>query len=222
MPVLTRRHATIHTAAIDVKIMRLDKKQVTLSVFRQLPCENIFLSDGTLRGTPWGLVRYNWKDSGCDSGVWVVWQKDEVLFRCPLPKEIDKDVSKILYDSETWDELCNEKADLCYRIHNAEKIQEGLGRGIISIEDSFDAEEVKGILNNLGVKGLRLGYNRVSVYFESPEGENFDSVMSNIEQGLYLYRSDQEHIEEEMDKMRERLASSVKNLGSLDQLFIAV
>lgn len=84
--VLDKRHATVHTAAIDVKIMRLDKKQVTLSVFRQLDEELIFNADGTLRGTPWGRVNYTWKGNKNGTVFHVVWQDGDKLKRSPVPK----------------------------------------------------------------------------------------------------------------------------------------
>lgn len=84
--VLNKRHAVVHTASIDVKIMRLDKKQVTMSVFRQLPERSIFADEVSisLRGTPWGIVRYVWKDCPEWADCHLVWQQDDELFRMPL------------------------------------------------------------------------------------------------------------------------------------------
>src|SRR4051812_9584559 len=83
---LNRQHAIIHTATIDVKIMRIDKKQVTLSVFRQLPEESIFLADGSLRGIPWGRVNYLWGDQEKRKVAFhVVWQDGNKLKRCEVP-----------------------------------------------------------------------------------------------------------------------------------------
>jgi hypothetical protein len=65
---LHKGHAIIHTATVDLKILRLDGKQMTLSTFRQLDEANILEGgDGPstyfptrLPGTPWGRVNYTW------------------------------------------------------------------------------------------------------------------------------------------------------------------
>jgi hypothetical protein len=99
---LHRNQATVHTASLDVKIMRLDKKQVTLSVFRQIPEESIlalnaFLDERDdieryeplLAGVPWGIVRYTWDKSPPWADYYLVWQRDEQLYRMPLPLVIN-------------------------------------------------------------------------------------------------------------------------------------
>jgi len=86
---LHKQHAVVHTASIDVHIMRLDKRQVTMSVFRQLDEESVFLTDGTLRGTVWGRVNYLWKDNPKGTAFHVVWQDGDRLKRCAVPDLID-------------------------------------------------------------------------------------------------------------------------------------
>jgi hypothetical protein len=88
---LHKEHATIHTASIDVKIIRLDRRQVTMSVFRQLDEDLIFSSGGTLRGVPWGRVNYVWKDNPKGTAFNVVWQEGEHLKRSPVPFEYSGD-----------------------------------------------------------------------------------------------------------------------------------
>jgi hypothetical protein len=82
---ITTDHATIRTATVSVKVLTLDKKQMTLSVFRQLPCEHIVDPETrSLRGTPWGTVNYFWKDCGFDGvrdHLHVVWEKEGRLYR---------------------------------------------------------------------------------------------------------------------------------------------
>jgi hypothetical protein len=82
---INRNHATIHTATISVKVIRIDKKQVTLATFRQLDEESIFLADGTLRGVPWGRVSYTWQGCGKDTDFHVVWQDGDRLKRSAVP-----------------------------------------------------------------------------------------------------------------------------------------
>lgn len=83
---ITTEQATIRTASVEVKTLTLGKKQMTLSVFRQLPREHIMDPDTmTLRGTPWGIVNYFWDGCGyCKSDgehLHVVWEKGGRLFR---------------------------------------------------------------------------------------------------------------------------------------------
>lgn len=83
---ITKQHAIVHTAAIDVKIMRLEKKQVTLSVFRQLEEQSIFApgeAPPRTLGKPWGRVNYIWK--GCPewASYYLVWQLEGELRRMP-------------------------------------------------------------------------------------------------------------------------------------------
>jgi hypothetical protein len=83
---LHKRHATVHTATIDVKVMRVDKKQVTMGLFRQLDAESIFNVDGTLAGTPWGRVNYRWAANPEGTAFHVVWQDGEQLKRSAVPR----------------------------------------------------------------------------------------------------------------------------------------
>lgn len=85
-------NAKIHTATIEIKTLTIKDKQITLSVFRQIPYEDII--DGSniylnLNGTPWGTVNYYWgedKDKSSLNYHHVVWQKDDDLKRCIIPK----------------------------------------------------------------------------------------------------------------------------------------
>jgi hypothetical protein len=102
--VLHKEHAVVHTASIDVKIMRLNKRQVTMSVFRQLDHQPIFLSDGSLCGTPWGRVNYTWNGNPDGTAFHVVWQEGDRLKRSPVPRreclEWQKPLSDWLADWE--------------------------------------------------------------------------------------------------------------------------
>jgi hypothetical protein len=84
-PDLNAQHAIIITAAIDVMVMRLDGKQMTLSVFRQLGQASIFDGAGRLLGEPWGRVNYTWDKAVAWADYYVVWQEGEHLRRMPVP-----------------------------------------------------------------------------------------------------------------------------------------
>ncbi len=109
MAVSDTQELTIQTASVDVKILRVGKKQMTLSVFRQLPKEDLLAGysrprrisgraedeDFELheRGTPWGIVRYFWEsddpfvrsveaDWACfRERIQVVWEEEGRLSR---------------------------------------------------------------------------------------------------------------------------------------------
>src|ERR1043166_3565481 len=81
MSSITTREATIKTCSIEVKVMRISARQVTMSVFRQLPCETVIDPDsGLLAGEVWGRVNYYWGDC-TDNHLHVVWLREGQLLR---------------------------------------------------------------------------------------------------------------------------------------------
>jgi hypothetical protein len=49
----------ITTATVDIQVIRIGTKQMTLAVFRQLPRKDIFDLSGNLLADPWGWVNYD-------------------------------------------------------------------------------------------------------------------------------------------------------------------
>jgi hypothetical protein len=85
---ITAATARITTAEVSIRAVQVGRKQVTLSVFRQVPYADILGADGELLGEPWGWVNYWW--DGC--GVWgrsprlhVLWQRGGELRRACVP-----------------------------------------------------------------------------------------------------------------------------------------
>jgi hypothetical protein len=75
-----------------VKVLRLDKKQMTLATFRQLPERGVFAPQGPdvrLCGVPWGYVRYKWSGSPAWADYHLVWQGGDRLYRRPLSRKED-------------------------------------------------------------------------------------------------------------------------------------
>lgn len=91
--------AKINTFTISVKVLQVGNRQVTLSVFRQLPNEDIFDEQSlTLRGRPWGHVNYH--PEGChqsDEHLHVVWQKDVRLLRCRMNRSVGSGAGERMY-----------------------------------------------------------------------------------------------------------------------------
>lgn len=84
--VLTALNAEVTTASVTVKSLTLEKRQVTLAVFRQLIEEPIFDWDKmALCGVGWGHVRYM-IDEPPDQAINLVWQKGNDLRRCIVHK----------------------------------------------------------------------------------------------------------------------------------------
>ena len=78
--------ASLKTATITVKALTIDKRQMTLSVFRQLQEEALVDTDtGEFRGLPWGTVNYCPDKKTCGyrprKHLHVIWQKGDELRR---------------------------------------------------------------------------------------------------------------------------------------------
>lgn len=80
---LTTENATITTAAVTIQALKIGTKQVTQSVFKQLPEEPLVCGAGTLNGVPWGRV--NWHPARCEESrrrhLHIVWQRGAELLR---------------------------------------------------------------------------------------------------------------------------------------------
>lgn len=104
--VITAHEATVRTATVEIKTLSISGKQVTLSVFRQIPYKDIIghwadTKMPAMLGLPWGKVNYFW--TGCmpqemdylhqiiwkkHGAIHVLWQNDDVLYRSVVvPKD---------------------------------------------------------------------------------------------------------------------------------------
>lgn len=78
--------ARIKTATVEIKALTINAKQMTLSVFRQIQEEPIIdTATMQLRGTPWGLINYFWKEA--EGEIHVLWQKGTELRRSLVSKK---------------------------------------------------------------------------------------------------------------------------------------
>lgn len=72
---------SITSCAVTIMALCIGSKQMTLSVFRQLPEIRLYRESGDLYDTDkWGLVRYKFNDIG----VWVVCSHNKNLYRASL------------------------------------------------------------------------------------------------------------------------------------------
>jgi len=80
--ILNAENAQIITATVTVRALTIERRQVTLSVFRQLLQEEIVdFEVMRLKGVGWGHVRYL-IESPPDKAIHLVWQKGQELRRC--------------------------------------------------------------------------------------------------------------------------------------------
>lgn len=83
-PVLVQ-DAQISTVSVEIKALTIGNKQMTLSVFRQLPREHVVAVDEwSFKGVLWGRVNYHWNACGSSTDKpheHVVWQDGKVLKR---------------------------------------------------------------------------------------------------------------------------------------------
>src|SRR5262245_48788152 len=85
--ILKDKEATLRTASVGIQALTVDSKQVTLSLFRQIPT-NKFVDrlTGQQLGKAWGCVNYFWKEAPQHDvtgtrRLHVVWQDETTLFR---------------------------------------------------------------------------------------------------------------------------------------------
>lgn len=88
--------ASIKTASVEIKVVTINGKQMTLSVFRQLENEDIIDPETLqLKGIPWGRVNYWWGDERGECHI--IWQKNGKLRRGALNTK-----QHFKYDDEFW------------------------------------------------------------------------------------------------------------------------
>lgn len=118
--------ATIATTSIEIKTVVIGKKQMTLSVFRQLPVEPLFdFNDPKLhyRGLLWGHVNYHWNNCAPNglrdphSHLHVVWQLGPRLVQTPIYKPCPFRLSRAREDPNAYiDEMITDDAYHAFEI----------------------------------------------------------------------------------------------------------
>jgi hypothetical protein len=91
---------SIERAAVTINTLTINGKQVTLDVFRQLKEAVLINHDGSLAGSPWGLVNYH--EKGCDKlekHRHVVWQLDDQLRQDTIQPQ--------RWDQPYWSDTCD-------------------------------------------------------------------------------------------------------------------
>ena len=80
---LSASTASINTASVTIKTLRVDNRQLTQAVFRQLPVQELINQETIeLKGRVWGWVNYN--PDGPSENRQFIQQQGEKLCRCPF------------------------------------------------------------------------------------------------------------------------------------------
>ena len=94
MPTVTIREATVQTMQVEIKALKVGKKQVTMGLFRQLPLAPLIDPETVqLHGIPWGHVLYWWdgagiaRQGGAEDYLHMVWQDGDTLRRAIVSLE---------------------------------------------------------------------------------------------------------------------------------------
>jgi hypothetical protein len=84
----TTEDVKINTVQIEIKSLTVGRKQLTLSLMRQIIEEDLIDHDTLqFKGIPWGHVNYFWgshKDLSFPEYLNIIWQKGKVLRRCVI------------------------------------------------------------------------------------------------------------------------------------------
>jgi hypothetical protein len=103
--VITTSDVAIKQVAVEIKVLKIGNKQVTLAVFRQLPERGIIsLQTGELLGEAWGRVNYHvdCQDLRNHYHFHVVWQMGNELRRTIVLPWENKHLRYHSIDDDAW------------------------------------------------------------------------------------------------------------------------
>jgi len=128
---LFKQTAVLTTGVIEVQVLTLEKRKLTMGVFRQIPTAPVFQTLTKRQrkfrirkgATLWGIVRYTWTKSPAWAECYVVWELDGRLHKTPLPETLPT--------LDVW-ERDDEKKDMrLTRTHLEIHAQTGILAGIV-------------------------------------------------------------------------------------------
>ena len=147
---LLTEQVNINTMQIEIKSMMVGKKQLSLSLMRQIIQEDLIDFDKLLfKGVPWGHVNYFWGDDkhrSYPSAINVIWQKGNELRRSVINLNLRRDVyheQRLVRDlAEIERDINYYLKDDYYREHAKEKIDK-LNSVKADLQKQIDAEIYK-------------------------------------------------------------------------------
>jgi hypothetical protein len=74
-----KQQLSLEQRTVNLTAIKVDSNKLPTSVFRQIPCENIWDKNYKQRGKPWGNVNYFWEKEYGD--LHILWQLGGSLYR---------------------------------------------------------------------------------------------------------------------------------------------
>jgi hypothetical protein len=238
MVALNVSQVQVKTAAIEIKTLILEKKQVTLSVFRQvsneelLNCNNLQYS---LNGIPWGTINYFFgdnKDKDDSQYMHIVWQKGNELRRCVVAKSFDKTNdsaqirSELRYQRECYFSYVDEeKKDR--RGYNSNEFYENniiyLEGQLLQLKQVIEKRQ-KTIDENNHIEGWKEknSYQFLWLKEEIEKSELLTVKIEEKKQEALQYKASVEDLEKDLEALTKSYNSLIASLIELPQLFIAI
>lgn len=197
MPVINIENVQIKTVAIEIKALTVNNRQVTQSVFKQIPEEHILdLETVTLKGLIWGHVNFQTSENLYH----LIWQKGKELRRCLFYKSHDKDY----IFSDVF-------RDHCHQIRELESNLRGLVRGNSTY---FTAD-----LSQLSLEGLR---HELKYSTNDSRKELINQELQTRTAEIDLKNLEIEKNKADFLQKSKKLILLIDSLADLPQLFIAV
>lgn len=200
---LSSVEAKLHTFSVTIQSLTVKDKQMTLTVFRQLPIGSFYDDNNgqddadPIQGTAWGTVRYPIKDEG---DRWVVHEFEGILYRCEFPCK--KDLYKAKKYAATAEKELLACGDFYERGFREPCRYESIGR-------EYTEEEYKKIYDQAKENyGKRLNERREEYNKKRNHLENVSRFESSWLQRGIVFNDGVELL--------------IKKLNDLPQLFIAV
>jgi hypothetical protein len=189
------------------------------------------MSDGTLRGVPWGRVNYLWTGTSEFTAFHVIYERNGYIFRSPVP---DGNISN--YALRYWiydiDNLVNEfDKEMKYEvaISMLEDTLENLGEYVVHEGSVFDrygehkntidfdykySELLKSFVSECS--GIKIDANTINFGYSS---DTFERLIECIRGRLDKYRL--EYSKDRYGGKIKLISSQISKMYKLDQIFIA-
>lgn len=131
---------SISTVTVDIQVIRIGAKQMTLAVFRQLPYKSIIDECGNLLELPWGWVNY---DRDRDQSTPFVFSHHATLYRSDVNISAHR---QLVINPEMQMEDDPKGAFTAYG--RREKKQVPTGRYVMQTKDRFSGYQIYLVFQN--------------------------------------------------------------------------
>lgn len=227
--------ATVKTASVEMKVLTISGKQMTLAVFRQLDAEPVIDEEtGELRGVPWGRINYFWGDCIANH-LHIIWQKGDELRRACVSRDFRTSTTKAFEDlADSYERFVHLRiaegwqpdAPLPYRLDESLLLSVGGYRVWVSLP-----KVVREAINP--ARGaFPEGYGQWSTedrnrWDETQKEKSRSEARAELHQsilkdGPFSYASNVAPKLRRLDEIVEKRRASYKTLEALDLLLIAV